>query len=140
LRSLYSGWRLPETALDKGLPAVQVHYEDVSKMLGRPVAIPENVINDLGYTALEQGKVKEAISLFQSNVDANPNSADAYDSLADGYLKDGQLLAAKGAEDRSVQIARRWANPNLASFERKATKIDQRLQAEMEKKRSGKNQ
>jgi uncharacterized protein len=47
LRSLYS-WRLPEATLDKGLAAVQAHYKDVSKMLGRPVAVPENVVNDLG--------------------------------------------------------------------------------------------
>jgi tetratricopeptide (TPR) repeat protein len=109
-------------------------------MLGRPVAVPENALNDLGYTALEQGKVKEAITIFQSNVDANPNSANAYDSLADGYVKDGQLAAAKRASDRSVQLARQWANPNLTSFEQKAKKIDQRLQEqEMDKKRSGKN-
>jgi uncharacterized protein len=140
LRSLYSGWRLTDAILDKGLPGVQAHYDDLSKMLGRPVAVPENALNDLGYTALEQGKVKEAIAIFQSNVDANPNSANAYDSLADGYVKDGQLAAAKRASDRSVQLARQWANPNLTSFEQKAKKIDQRLQEqEMEKKRSGKN-
>jgi uncharacterized protein len=140
LRSLYSGWRLPDATLDKGLAAVQAHYEDLSKMLGRPVAVPENALNDLGYAALQKGKVKEAITLFQSNVDANPNSANAYDSLADGYLKDGQLLAAKRAADHSVQLARQWANPNLTGFKQKAKKIDQRLQEqEMEKKRSAKN-
>jgi tetratricopeptide (TPR) repeat protein len=140
LRSLYSGWRLTDAILDKGLPGVQAHYDDLSKMLGRPVAVPENALNDLGYTALEQGKVKEAITIFQSNVDANPNSANAYDSLADGYLKDGQLAAAKRASDRSVQLARQWENLDLANFERKAKKIDQRLQEqEMEKKSPGKN-
>jgi uncharacterized protein len=139
LRSLYSGWRLPQATLDKGLAAVQAHYEDLSKTLGRPVAVPENALNDLGYAALQQGKLKEAITLFQTNVDANPNSANAYDSLADGYLKDGQLSAAKRAADHSVQLARQWANPNLTSFEQKAKKIDQRLQEqEVEKKRSGK--
>jgi uncharacterized protein len=137
LRSLYSGWRLPDATLDKGLAAVQAHYENLSKMLSLRVAIPENALNDLGYAALQQGKVKEAITLFQSNVDANPNSANAYDSLAEGYLKDGQLLAAKGAEDRSVQVARQWANPNLIRFEQKAKKIDQQLEEQdMEKKRS----
>jgi len=140
LRSLYSGWRLPDATLDKGLGAVQAHYEDLSKMLGRPVSIPENVVNDLGYTALGRGKVKEAIALFQSNVDANPNSAKAYESLADGYLQDGQLLAAKRAADHCVQLARQWANPNLKSFEQKGKKINQRLQKqEMEKKKSGRN-
>jgi len=92
-------------------------------MLGRPVSIPENVVNDLGYTALGRGKVKEAIALFQSNVDANPNSAKAYESLADGYLQDGQLLAAKRAADHCVQLARQWANPNLKSFEQKGRRL-----------------
>jgi hypothetical protein len=66
--------------------------------------------------------------------------AAAYDSLADAYFRDGQLLAAKGAEDHCVQLARQWANPNLIRFEQKAKKIDQRFQEqEMEKKRSGTN-
>ena len=78
--------------------------------------------------------------LVESVVDANPNSANAYDRQADGYLKDGQLLAAKRAEDRSVELARQWANANVIRFEQKAKKIDQRLQEqEMETKRSGKN-
>jgi uncharacterized protein len=140
LRSLYSGWRLPDATLDKGLAAVQAHYEDLSKMLGRQVTIPANIISDLGYTALERGKVKEAIALFESNVEANPNSADAYDSLADAYLKDRQFLAAKSAEDHSVQLARQWANPNLIRFEQKAKKLEQQFQEqEMENKKSGKN-
>jgi len=50
--------------------------------------VPENVINDVGYAALERSKAKEAIALFPSNVDANPKSAVAYDSLTDAYLKD----------------------------------------------------
>jgi hypothetical protein len=37
----------------------------------------QNVVNDLGYTALERAKVKEAIALFKSNVDAHPNLTDA---------------------------------------------------------------
>ena len=57
-------------------------------MLRQPVAVPENVINDVGYAALERSKAKEAIALFPSNVDANPKSAVAYDSLTDAYLKD----------------------------------------------------
>jgi uncharacterized protein len=137
LCSLYSGWRLSQATLDKGLAAVQAHYEDVSKMLGRPVGVPENVLNDLGYASLEQGNVKEAIALFQSNVEANPNSATAYDSLADGFVKNGQLLAAKSAEDQCVQLARQWANPNLVSFEQRANKIGQQLkEQEAERKQS----
>jgi len=64
-----------------GLSAVQAHYESRSTMLRQPIAVPENVINDIGYTPLERSKVKEAIARFQSNVDANPKSAVAYDGL-----------------------------------------------------------
>jgi predicted alpha/beta superfamily hydrolase len=127
LRSLYSGWRLPQETLDQGLAAVQAHYQNISKMLGRTVAVPESAVNDVAYTLLEQGKLKEAIAVFQGNVDANPNSPNAYDGLADGYQKDGQLAAAKRAADRSVQLGRRWADPNLTEFEQHAKRIDQKL-------------
>ena len=80
------------------------------------------------------------LNIERRNVEANPNSAEAYDSLADAYLKDRQFLAAKSAEDHSVQLARQWANPNLIRFEQKAKKLEQQFQEqEMEKKKSGKN-
>jgi predicted Zn-dependent protease len=91
------------------------------------VAVPESAVNDVGYTLLEQGKLKEAIAVFQGNVDSNPNSPNAYDGLADGYQKDGQLAAAKRAADRSVELGRQWADPNLTEFEQHAKRIDQKL-------------
>jgi predicted Zn-dependent protease len=96
-------------------------------MLGTTVAVPESAVNDLAYTALEQGKVKEAIVLFQDNVDANPNSPNAYDGLADGLLKDGQFAAAKRASERSVELARQWQDSNLTHFEQQVKRIDQRM-------------
>jgi uncharacterized protein len=135
LRCLYSGWRLPEETLDKGLPAVQEHYQKISKMLGTTVAVPESAINDLAYTALEQRKVKEAIVLFQNNVDANPNSPNAYDGLADGLLKDGQFAAAKRASERSVELARQWQDSNLTHFEEQVKRIDQRMKEQEAQKK-----
>jgi len=87
------------------LAAVQAHYESLSTMLGQPVAVPENVISDVRCTALARGGSKRRSHYSSSNVDATPNSGVAYDSLSDAYLKDSQLLAAKGGGGSPVQLA-----------------------------------
>lgn len=51
----------------------------------------ENTLNGLGYNLLQQKQVKDAIEIFKLNVEAFPQSANPYDSLAEGYLNDGDL-------------------------------------------------
>ena len=87
LRHLYLGYRFHNDMIIKGFPYAEHHFQEVSKTVGWPLAIPEAVINEFGYAALSQGKTSDAIGLFKRNVEANPNSADAYDSLADGHAK-----------------------------------------------------
>ena len=127
LRSLYSGYKLREGMVDQGLSAVQKHYEEVSEMLGQTIAVPENVINDLGYAALSQGRFPDAIALFKSNVDANPNSANAYDSLADGYAKAEQWQEAARASDKALALATQLGLPNSSYFAQQAKKMNDRL-------------
>lgn len=55
----------------------------------------EAEVNALGYALLGQGKVDEALALFQKNVKDHPGSWNAYDSLAEG-------LAAKGDKAQAV--------------------------------------
>jgi CubicO group peptidase (beta-lactamase class C family) len=47
--------------------------------------LPEDDVNDLGFILLRKGMKKEAVNIFQYNLTGNPNSANAYDSLAEGY-------------------------------------------------------
>ena len=54
---------------------------------GKPFPLaPEQAINLLGYEFMDGGRVKDAIQLFELNVQAYPDSANTYDSLADAYL------------------------------------------------------
>jgi Tfp pilus assembly protein PilF len=62
------------------------------------------VINEFGYAALSQGKTQDAIGLFKRNVEANPNTVNAYHSLADGYAKAGQWKDAAQASERTVNV------------------------------------
>jgi tetratricopeptide (TPR) repeat protein len=56
----------------------------------------EAQLNILGYKLLQVGMVKEAIEIFKINVAEFPNSSNVYDSLAEGYMTNGDnKLAVK---------------------------------------------
>ncbi len=47
--------------------------------------LPESDVNDLAFILLGKGQKNDAIDIFKYNLAANPNSADAYEGLAEGY-------------------------------------------------------
>lgn len=130
LRQLYAGYRFHNDMLEKGLPFVEKHFQEVSKTVGWPLAIPEAVNNSLGYAALSGGKTQDAIALFKRNVEANPNSANAYDSLADGYAEAKMWKDAARASDRAVALATEFDLPNRSYFIEQARKMNDRLKQE----------
>ncbi len=127
LRHLYAGYRFHNDLLEKGLPFAAKHFQEVSKTVGWPLAIPEAVINDLGYAALSGGKTQDAIALFKRNAEANPNSANAYDSLADGYAEAGMWKDAARAAERAVALATQFDHPRRSYFIQQARKMNDRL-------------
>ena len=126
LRSLYAGYRFHDMA-GKDLAFAQKHYQEVSARVGIPIAIPENVINDLGYEALSQGRTADAISLFKRNVAANPNSANAYDSLADSYAEAKQWQEAVQASQQARELGIRYDLPNRGYLIEQAVKHERQL-------------
>ena len=119
LRALYAGYRFhPDQARSGGLQAAETHFQALSKLLDWPMPVPEAVFNELGYAALSRGQTADAIAIFKRNTVANPNSANAWDSLADGYAKASQWPAAIKATDKAVALANKYALPNRADFSR----------------------
>ncbi|NQY65587.1 MAG: alpha/beta hydrolase [Alteromonadaceae bacterium] len=59
----WDGWNMPREAMDKGLSAVQEHYKTISERFGFKIQVPEARINVLGYIALGDNKLKEAIKI-----------------------------------------------------------------------------
>lgn len=123
LRHLYAGYRFHDDLLDKGLHFAEEHFRNVSNTVGYSIAVPEGVINGLAYAALSEGKTQDAITLFKRNVDAHPNSANAYDGLADGYAEVGLWKEAARASDRAVALATEFDHPSLAYFIKQAKKM-----------------
>lgn len=132
LRHLYAGYRFHNDMLENGLSFVEKHFQHVSKAVGWPLAIPEGVINSLGYAALSEGKTPDAIALFKRNVETNPNSANAYDSLADGYAKAEKWEDAARASNKAAALAIEFDHPNRSFYIEQAKKMNERLKQKSE--------
>ncbi len=130
LRRLYSGYRFHGDLVSKGLDFAEKHFEEVSRTVGWPLPVPESVINDFGYDALAAGKTEAAITLFTRNVLANPNSANAYDSLADAYEKAENWKEAAKAAEKAAALAIEFDLANREYFIQHAAKMKARLEQE----------
>ena len=64
----------------------------------------EAIVNFMGYEHLQAGDIKAAIAIFRLNTVAYPNSPNTYDSLADGYLADGQKELALQSAKRALEL------------------------------------
>ena len=64
----------------------------------------EGELNSLGYNLVRVRRFKEAIRIFQLNVEAYPQSSNAYDSLAEGYMDDGDKPQAVANYEKSLEL------------------------------------
>jgi dienelactone hydrolase len=68
------------------------------------VLFPEAELNQFGYQLLQQGQTKDAIIVFQMNVDEYPRSANTHDSLADAYLAEGDTARALSHAEKTLEL------------------------------------
>ena len=53
---------------------------------------------------MARGKLKEAIAIFELNVEAYPRSWNVYDSLAEAYMNDGRTDLAVKMYEKSLEL------------------------------------
>jgi dienelactone hydrolase len=94
------------TALDSpgGVEKAAALFHEARQKDPNAYLFPENVLNLAGYERLQAGATKEAVAIFQLNVEAYPQSANAQDSLGDGYLADGQKDLALAAAKKCLEM------------------------------------
>lgn len=74
--------------------------------------LSENYLNDVGYSLLNKKDFTKAIDVFRLNTLLYPESANAYDSLGEAYMKAGQKEKAKETYQKLLQV--NPANENAA--------------------------
>jgi predicted alpha/beta superfamily hydrolase len=116
LRNLYAGYRLHNDLLERGFEYAEKHFQKVSEEVGYTIPMPEGIINNFGYEELDKGNIQEAIVFFKRNIKENPNSANAFDGIADGYEKAGIWNEAISSSKKAVELAKKYNDPNLSYF------------------------
>jgi tetratricopeptide (TPR) repeat protein len=96
---------LSATIADRGVDAgVQQYHELKTSGPAGVYNFDEDQLNTLGYTLLREKKYKDAIRIFQLNVEAYPQSANVYDSLGEGYMNDGDKSQAIANYQTSLEL------------------------------------
>ena len=95
-------WSLVEQP--DGVPKAVQMFHDARKRDPQAFLFPEGPLNLLGYERLQAKQTKDAVELFKLNTEAYPNSANAYDSLGDGYMADGQNDRAIAAAQKALEL------------------------------------
>jgi tetratricopeptide (TPR) repeat protein len=67
-------------------------------------AIPESLLNSVGYSLLRRGSVDAAVVAFQLNTEAYPRSGNVHDSLGEGLAAKGDVQGAIEAYERSLEL------------------------------------
>lgn len=104
----------------KGIDAAVKHYQDLKTNYAEKGAydFSERPLNIFGYELLEKSDAAGAIRVFMLNAKVFPKSANVWDSLAEGYMKAGDMKSAKRYYEKSLKL-----DPNNESAREKLKKI-----------------
>jgi tetratricopeptide (TPR) repeat protein len=98
------GQTLSATIASAGIDAAAKQYHDLKAASPASYNFDENELNNLGYQLIRANKFKEAIRIFQMNVEAFPKSGNVYDSLAEAYMDDDNKAEAIANYQKSLQL------------------------------------
>ena len=111
-------FEMPKPGVDRFLYQ-QIKQNGFEKVSGNLLKILEDnqynikypfLLNDAGYSLINEGDLEMAISLFKINVRLFPDDADVYDSLGEAYMKaDNKELAVKNYK-KSLELNPQNAN------------------------------
>jgi tetratricopeptide (TPR) repeat protein len=94
-------------ALKDGLPTARAKLAALEKTKDAGIYFDEREFNAMGNRLLGQGRVDQALFIFEANARRHPESWNAHDSLGGAYLKAGRTRDAVRSYERSLRL-----NPN----------------------------
>lgn len=108
-------------AIEKdGIKAGQHVMQEMDESGDKAYYFKEPEFNTLGYLYLHQGRLKEAVAVFDMNVRKYPDSWNVYDSLGEAYLAAGKHEKARALYEKSLAI-----NPDNENGKNMLAKIEE---------------
>jgi pimeloyl-ACP methyl ester carboxylesterase len=97
-------------ATERGLPALQALIQGACRASPPSACVDQQLFNSSGYGLMSRD-ASASLILFETAAWAHPHSANAQDSLADGYLAANRKADARRASVRTIELAP--TDPNL---------------------------
>jgi tetratricopeptide (TPR) repeat protein len=97
---------LAEVHAEEGIDATIAAYRQLrERFYGRgALDFGEGTLNSFAYVLLGESRAEDAVEIFQLNVEQYPESANAWDSLGEGYLAAGDRARAEEAYAKSLEL------------------------------------
>ena len=95
---------LSATITSSGIERAISQYHEFKATAPAAYNFDEDELNTLGYQLIKAKKLKESVRIFQLNVEAYPQSANTYDSLAEAYMNDGDKPQAIANYQKSLRL------------------------------------
>ncbi len=92
------------TIFESGIDSAISQYHYLKNNMSDEYDFREAQLNMLGYILLRNQMIKEAVEIFKLNTEAFPESANVYDSLAEGYLASGNTKLAEENYQKSLEL------------------------------------
>lgn len=110
---------LSATIASRGIDQAALQYHQLKAARSTIYSFDEGELDGLGYQLIHAKKFKQAIRMFQLNVEAYPQSSNVYDSLGEAYMDDGNKPQAIVNYRKAIQ--RDPKNGNSIAMLRKLT-------------------
>jgi dienelactone hydrolase len=95
---------LNQVEMPGGVEQVAARLAEARRSDPKAIVFPETIVNLMGYEHLQAGDIKKALEILKLNVTAYPESPNAYDSLSDAYLADGQKELARQNAKKAIEL------------------------------------
>ncbi len=99
-----AAYRIEQEINMNGIEAGMQKYRSIRSDPNSELYFDEGELNAAGYRLLGNGKIMEAIQVFTINVELYPESANAYDSLAEAHMKGGDNRKAIENYKKSLEL------------------------------------
>ncbi len=105
-----AGWKFVRIVWEEGVAKARAAFDEARRRDPKAVLFEETTLNNLGYSLIGKGRVKDAVEVFKINTEAYPLSGNVWDSLGEAYMLDGQRELAVQNYKKSLEVNPKNAN------------------------------
>ena len=81
-----------------------IAYADSLLKNNQEKIVSEGILNLIGYDLIYEGKLEDAIAIFELSIRLYPSSSNAYDSLGEAYMKNDQIELSIKNYEKSLEL------------------------------------